>query len=233
MIDRLEQYDIKTPSLEAVDEFTIIDGKEVKVIRSPEMKEEPEPSIHHHNNLDQPSIDLTREVTGTILHSDLSGVTSDQHHAQLHAASHTSGGVDDLTGITLTNMVYNGGTATSLKLVTPTIGTMAATGGTATNLTLITPTIADFTNAIHAHTSNATGGTVSHTSLSNIGTNTHTQIDSHISSSGTTVHGLGSMSIQNIGANGTAVYIKTVDFGGTSVTSGTIIFTNGIATTIS
>ena len=148
-------YDIKIPSLAPQDEFTTVDGKQVKVVRPGEMKEEPEPSIHHHNNLDQPSIDLTREVIGAIQHSDLSGVTADQHHAKTHAASHTSGGADDLTGITLASVIINSGT-----LVSPVIGTPAITGGTITSISLVTPTVG---------TPTVTGGT-----LTNVTANTLT-----------------------------------------------------------
>ena len=218
---------IKTPSLEAKDEFTIIDGKEVKVVRTPEMKDEPEPTIHHHNNLDQPAIDLTREVTGTVLHNDLGGVTSDQHHTKLHAASHTSGGADDLTGITLTNMVYNGGTATSMKLVTPTIGTMASTGGTANTLTLGTPTITGGTYSLGTFgTPTIIGGTATSLNLvtPTIGTPSLT---------GGTVNPIAYSVGGTVGVDGTVVYIKTVDFGGTTTTSGTIVFRKGIATNVS
>jgi len=169
-----DQYDIKIPSLAPQDEFTTIDGKQVKVVRPGEMKDEPEPTIHHHNNLDQPAIDLTREVIGAIQHSDLSGVTADQHHAQTHAASHTSGGADDLIGITLASVIINsgtlvspvigtpaitGGTITSISLVTPTVGTPTVTGGTLTNSVLVTPTIG---------TPTMTGGTAN--SLTLLGT---------------------------------------------------------------
>lgn len=207
-----EFYEPVVPSLEPVDEFITVGEEKVPVVRTPEMKEEPEPAIHHHNNLDQPTIDLNRDVVGTILHSDLGGVTADQHHTQLHAASHQSGGGDDLSGKTLANMTLNsgtlsspvigtmnatGGTATNLTLVTPTVGTPTVTGGTATNITLVTPTIG---------TPALTGGTVNPIQFNCGGT---------------------------VGVSGTAIYVKTVDFSGSAVTYGTIVFTKGIATSVS
>ena len=132
--------EVKTPSLQIADEYTILEGKKIPVVRPGEMKDEPEPAIHHHNDLDQPSINVESDIVGIIQHSDLGGVTADQHHAQTHAASHTSGGADDLTGITLTSVTISGGTANST--------------------TLVTPTLANYTNATHTHTSAATGGTL-------------------------------------------------------------------------
>lgn len=146
-----DQYEVNIPSLDPAQEFTLVNGVKVPVVKTSEMKDEPESTIHHHNNLDQPAIDLTREVIGAIQHSDLSGVTSDQHHAQTHAASHTSGGADDLTGITLASVTVNSGT-----LVSPVIGTPAITGGTTTNITMVTPTIG---------TPTVTGGTLTNSSL--------------------------------------------------------------------
>ncbi len=227
----MDQYDVKIPSLSPEDEFTYIDGVKVKIVRPGEMKDEPDPTIHHHNNLDQPAIDLSREVIGSILHSDLSGVTSDQHHAQLHAASHASGGGDDLSGRTLANMTLNsgtlvspvigtpavtGGTATSLTLVTPTVGTPTVTGGTLTNSTLVTPTIGTMT---------ATGGTATNLTLvtPTIGTPSLT---------GGTVNPIAYQAGGTVGVDGTAIYVKTIS-SGTASAWGTITFTKGIATSVS
>ena len=212
----MDQYEVKSPSLEVVDEFTIIDGQKVKVVRSPEMKDSPEPSIHHHNSLDQPAIDVGRDVIGTILHSDLGGVTADQHHAQLHAASHTSGGADDLAGITLANLILSGGRMTGGTINTSSIGTMSATGGTATNLTLVTPTVG---------TPTITGGTATSIALvtPTIGTPSLT---------GGTVNPIAYQVGGTVGVDGTAVYVKTI-VSGTADTWGTIVFTKGIATTVS
>ena len=159
MADIFDQYQTDTPSLKTADEFTIIDGKKVKVVRPSEMKDEPEVAIHHHNNLDQPSIDLGSEIVGSIAHSDLTGVTSDQHHAQTHAASHTSGGADDLTGQTLAAIILSGGRMTGGTVNTSSIGTPTITGGAATNLILVTPTVG---------TPTVTGGTA--TGFDNINT---------------------------------------------------------------
>ena len=143
-------------------------------------------------------------------------------------------GTQTLTSKTLNNPtigtpVITAGTATSTVLNTNTVGTPTITGGTWTSGTinagvLGTPTISDFTNATHAHTSLATGGTVSHTSLSNIGSNTHATIDTHISSTGTAVHGLGNMAVQN--SNALSVTGGTV----TTTTIGTNTIVGGTAT---
>ena len=47
------------------------------------------------------------------------------------------------------------------------------------------------------------GAQINHTGLTNIGTNTHPQIDTHIAATGTSVHGLGTMSTQ--AADGVAI----------------------------
>ena len=248
MVETFDQFNVKTPSLETVDEFTIIDGKEVKVVRSSEMNDEPEPSIHHHNDLDQPGIDITSGLSGTTITSPVDN--------DLLAYDTASGKWINQTAIGA-KVVPEGGTTTSLTLVTPTIGTMTATGGTATNLTLVTPTIG---------TPSLIGGTLTNSALvtSTIGTPTVTggTATNHVlvtptigtpaitggtatnliivtptigtpSLTGGTVNPIAYQVGGTVGVDGTATYVKTVDFVGSTVTYGTIVFTKGIATTVS
>lgn len=151
-----EDFGVPAPSTKPEKLFEDIVTPEIKVVKSPEMKDTPEPTVHYHNDLDQPSIDINTDITGVLAHSALSGVTADQHHAQSHVSSHASGGGDDLSGKTLANMTLNSGT-----LISPVIGTMNATGGTATNLTAVTPTIG---------TPSLTGGTLNPTAYQAGGT---------------------------------------------------------------
>lgn len=86
---------------------------EYKIVRSPELKDEELPDIHYHNDIDQPAIDTSQLVAGSVTHIGLSGVTSDQHHAKLHASAHLAGGSDPFTGanILLSNEVDTTGWA--------------------------------------------------------------------------------------------------------------------------
>lgn len=63
----------------------------------------------------------------------------------------------------------------------------------------------------HDH-SGGDGAQIDHITLSNIGTNAHSTIDTHIGGTGSAVHGLGTISVENIGADGsfTTVDLKTV-----------------------
>ena len=70
--------------------------EKIKIVRSPEIKDEELPEVHFHNGIDQPAISLGDLPAGTD-HATLSNVTIDQHHARDHASRHLSGGGDALT----------------------------------------------------------------------------------------------------------------------------------------
>src|SRR3990167_566881 len=243
----------------------MIGGEKVAIEKNPEIKDEPEPLIHHHNDLEQPGIDITSGLSGVnitspanndlLAYNSPSGqwinqtavgaavVPEDGTTTNLTLVQPTIGtmaatggtatnlrlvtptiGTPALTGGTLTNSILvtptigtptmTGGTATNLVAVTPTIGTMTAIGGTATNLTAVTPTIG---------TMAATGGTLTNGVLitPTIGTPSLT---------GGTLNPIAYQAGGTVGVDGTAVYVKTVDFGASSVTYGTVVFTKGITT---
>lgn len=135
---------------------------EYKIVRSPELKDEELPDIHYHNDIDQPAIDTSQIVSGSIAHNTLTGVTSDQHHAKLHAAAHLAGGSDPFTGANI--LTPN---EISIALLEPALS-LQNLGGAVTDAqvpnTITLTNITQITNR-------------SHTNLSDIGTNTHTQID--------------------------------------------------------
>jgi hypothetical protein len=69
------------------------------------------------------------------------------------------------------------------------IGSIPTWRTTLAGLTLTQPTIGDFTNAPHAHSSAAAGGTVAHASLANAGSTSHASLDAHVAA-GSGVHGV-------------------------------------------
>ncbi len=178
MSDSSDKLGVITPPTDPEELFTMIDGKRVKVVKTPEIKETAEPTIHFHNDLDQPGIDITAGLSGV-------SITSPANN-DLLAFDSTSGQWINQTAVGAA-VVPEGGTTTNLTLVQPTIGTMAATGGTATNLTLVTPTIGTptltggtLTNSVLVTptigTMTATGGTATNLNLATptIGTPTLT-----------------------------------------------------------
>ena len=114
--------------------------EKIKIVRSPEIKDEELPEVHFHNGIDQPAISLGDLPAGTD-HATLSNVTIDQHHVRDHASRHLTGGGDALvlTSAELASIVSDEtGTgalvfATSPTLVTPALGTPAS--GVLTNCT--------------------------------------------------------------------------------------------------
>jgi hypothetical protein len=98
------------------------------------------------------------QVVGGAAHGDLAGITTDQHHAEVHALAGTD---HTASGLTTGNALVATGTTTFAW------------------------------------------GQVDHVNLANIGTKTHAQIDTHIAATGTSVHGLGSLSTQ--AANAVAI----------------------------
>ena len=136
--------------------------EEYKIVRSPELKDEELPDIHYHNDIDQPAIDASQLVSGVVDHDDLSNVTANQHHNQLHASGHLSGGSDPFTGANI--LTPN---EISVALLEPALS-LQNLGGAVTDAqvpnTITLTNITQITNR-------------SHTSLTDIGTNTHAQID--------------------------------------------------------
>src|SRR3990167_7746905 len=246
LLDYTKDLGVVIPPTEPEQLFTMIGKEKVAIVRNPEIKETPETLIHHHNDLDQPWIDITSGLAGTSITSpdnnDLlaydtpSGLWINQ--TAVGAAVVPEGGTTtNLTLVqpTIGTMSATGGTATNLIAVTPTIGTMTATGGTATNLVLITPTIG--TPAVTGGTATnltavtppvgtpaITGGTATNLILvtPTIGTPSLT---------GGTLNPIAYQAGGTVGVDGTAVYVKTI-VAGTADTWGTITFTKGIATSV-
>src|SRR3990167_7950133 len=132
LLAQTKDFGVAIPPTEPEQLFTMIGKEKVAIVRNPEIKETPETLIHHHNDLDQPGIDITSGLAGT-------SITSAANN-DLLAYDTPSGLWINQTAVGAA-VVPEGGTTTSLTLVQPTIGTMSATGGTATNLILVTPTI--------------------------------------------------------------------------------------------
>src|SRR3990167_2180558 len=206
LLDYTKDLGVVIPPTEPEQLFTMIGKEKVAIVRNPEIKETPETLIHHHNDLDQPWIDITSGLAGT-------SITSPDNN-DLLAYDTPSGLWINQTAVGAA-VVPEGGTTTNLTLVQPTIGTMSATGGTATNLIAVTPTIGTMT---------ATGGTATNLVLitPTIGTPALT---------GGTLNPIAYQAGGTVGVDGTAVYVKTI-VAGTADTWGTITFTKGIATSV-
>jgi hypothetical protein len=147
-----------------------------------------------------------------LAHSDLSGVGTNSHATiDTHiAATAAHGATGAVVGTTNTQ--------------------------TLTNKTLTTPTIASFTNAQHAHTDAASGGTIAHGSLTGVGANDH-HSQSHVlaSTSGLgadhTVSGLTARQVLRATGATTAAFgaIEDADLPSTIVrTSRQVIAGNGL-----
>ena len=242
--DPLKSFGIETPSTEPEKLFTTVEGKKVEVVKNPAIKDVPEPVIHYHNDLDQPGVDITTGLAGgsitspanndLLAYDSASGNWTNQN--AVNAAVVPEGGTTTsltLVQPTIGTMTATGGTATSLTLVTPTIGTPALTGGTLTNSVLVTPTIGTpaltggtLTNSVLVTptigTPTMTGGTITNGVLvtPTIGTPSLT---------GGTVNPIQFSAGGTVGVDGTAVYIKNLVPGDL----GTIVFTKGIATSVS
>lgn len=77
-------------------------------------------------------------------------------------------------------------------------------------------------------------GAVAHVDLSGIGTNTHAAIDTHIAATGSSVHGLGTMSTQNAGAVAvTGGTLVSVTISGSTLVSSTVSGATVLASTLS
>jgi hypothetical protein len=258
-----KDFGVPIPPVEPEKLFTTIEGKKVEVVKVPTLKEAPEATIHHHNDLDQPGIDITSGITDIAIASpsnnDLlaydtpSGKWTNQNAVNARVVpeggtttsltlvqptigtmtatggTYATGtfGTPTITGgtatsLTLVTPTLSGGTANTLTLVTPTIGTMAATGGTLVTPTIGTPTITGGTYDLGTFTSPAlSGGTASNLILTTptVGTPALT---------GGTVNPILYQIGGVAGADGTIVYMKTA-----APTYGTVVFTKGIATSVS
>ena len=147
-------------------------------------------------------------------HSSLSNLTADDH-PQYHTDARGDARYYTQTQSNANYEPKNSNIQVHISSTSNPHSTTAAQVGAA-------PSSAGVTNGNSHDHDGGDGAQINHTKLSNIGTNTHSDIDTHISGTGSSVHGLGTISTKNVGVTAGPY---------TTITSITV--TDGIVTAIS